>query len=216
MLETRGVAYTVVLLSIILLLTGCSANKTGLVPMDINDNGLILKYGCAQGTVRDEVTNVPLDNVLLFIHSSNHRRPISVTNDMGFYRFDILQEGYNTIIAQRVGYAAEAVEVFIIGEQTLTTDIYLDRTAGCTPFWGDITGRVFSSITETPIEGLLATIEWYGISDITNNEGEFHLYSIPMGFHVLQIFENENLVYAEDVQVISDTVSSIGTIYLNL
>lgn len=213
--ETRKAAYTVVLLSIILLLTGCSANKTGLVPMDINDNGLILKYGCAQGTVRDEGTMKLLDNVLLFIHSSNHRRPISITDDMGFYKFAVLQEGYYTIITARAGYRPEIIEIFINSEQTVTTDIYLERGHISTGF-GDITGRTFSSITNTPICGLLVIIKGYGISDITNTEGEFRLHSIPRGSHVLQIFKNGNLVYAEDVQVITCSLSSVGTIYLNL
>ena len=213
--ESRGIIYTVVLLSIILLLTGCSTDKSGLEPMDINEYGLLLKYGCAQGTVRDDVTMNPLNHVLLIITSPYNRRTVSVTDDMGFYRFAVLQEGPCTILTARAGYRPEIIELFINSEQTVTTDIYLERGHISTGF-GDITGRIFSSITETPIKGLLVTIQWLGISGSTNSEGEFRLYNIPEGEHVLQIFDNGKLVYAEDVQVWSDTVNPLGTIYLDL
>jgi len=205
----------VILLIQVLFLTGCSANKTGLEPIGINEYGLLMKFGCAQGTVRDEGTMKLLDNVLLIIISPNIRRTISVTDDMGFYKFAVLQEGYYSILTARAGYYHETVEIFINGEQTVTTDIYLERGHISTGF-GDITGRIFSSITNTPIPGLRATIKRYGISDITNTDGEFHLYSIPRGFHVLQIFDDAKLVYSADVQVWSDTVNPIGTIYLDL
>jgi hypothetical protein len=178
-----------------------------------NEYGQPVSYGSIEGYVKDKSTSVPLDNVIVSV-SSTYREFVTTTDEKGFFRFSSVPQGSHTLIANRNGYQAGNVNVSVDGGYKTTATIYMDRTGIGQSGVGDITGKMISSLDGDPLGGFLATIKGLGFSDTTNGNGEFHLYSVPEGDHVLQVLTGSTVVYETDVHVNSDTITPLGYIYL--
>jgi len=181
----------------------------------VNEYGDPISYGSIEGYVRDKSTGVALDNVIVSI-SSTYREFLTVTNELGFFKFSSVPQGGQTLLANRAGYRAGNVDVFVKGGYKSTVTLYLDRTGVGQSGYGDITGKTLSSLDGDPLSGLLVTIKGLGITDTTGGDGTFHLLKVPEGDHVLQILSNSIVLYEADVHVNSDTIMPLGYIYLPL
>lgn len=178
-----------------------------------NEFGQPVSYGSIEGYVKDKTSGVVLENVLVSI-SSTYRQYATATDGNGFFRFKSVPQGSHTLIANRSGYQAQYVNVFVNGGYNTTATIYLERTSTPIPSVGDVTGKFISSLDGDPISGLFVTIKGFGISDYSNANGEFHLYNIPHGDHVLQVLSGPQVIYEADVQVNPGTILPLGYIYL--
>ncbi len=178
-----------------------------------NEYGQPISYGSIEGYVRDKTTNVPLDNAVVSI-SSTYRVFATNTDEKGFFRFRSVPQGDHTLIANRNGYQAGNANIFVNGGYKTTATLYLERTGVGQSGVGNITGKVVSSLDGDPVSGLAANVVGTGITDTTNGNGEFTLYSVPEGDHVVQLLANAIVVYETDVHVNSDATTPLGYIYL--
>jgi DNA-binding beta-propeller fold protein YncE len=190
-------------------------NADGTRLVILNEFGEPISYGSIDGFVRDKKTGVTLDNVIVTI-SSTYREYLTVTDGNGYFRFDTVPQGDHTLIAQRDGYNAGYGQVFVTGGYKSGVTIYMDRVGTGQSGYGDITGKLMSSIDGDQLSGLIVTVEGLGITDTSNYEGTFHLVNVPAGKHVLQILSNSVILYEQDVVVNSDAVTPLGFIYLPL
>ena len=181
----------------------------------VNEFGAPISYGSIEGYVRDKTTSVTLDNVIVSI-ASTYRQFITVTDEQGHFKFSSVPQGIHTLLANRAGYKAGNVGVTVTGGNKTTVTLYLERTGVGKSGYGDITGKVMSSLDGDPLGGLLVSIKGLGITDTTTDEGTFHLYTVPEGDHVMQILSNSIVLYEQDVHVNSDVITPLGYIYLPL
>ena len=178
-----------------------------------NEYGKPVSYGSIEGYVKDKTSGVALDNVLVSI-SSTYRQYATATDDNGFFKFQTIPQGGHTLIANRAMYQAQYVNLMVNGGYKTTTTIYLERTGVGPTGVGDVTGKFISQLDGDYIEGLLVTIKGLGISDYSNANGEFHLYNIPVGDHVLEALAGYQVIYSCDVHVNDGTILPLGHIYL--
>ena len=178
-----------------------------------NEYGEPVSYGSIEGYVKDKTTGVALDNVLVSI-SSTYRQYATATDDKGFFRFQTVPQGDHTLVANRAGYQAQYANVFVDGGYKTTTTLYLERTGVGESGYGDVTGKFMSQLDGDAIGGLLVTIQGFAMSDYSNANGEFHLYSVPKGDHVLEALSGSQVIYSADVHVNSDAITHLGYIYL--
>jgi hypothetical protein len=182
----------------------------------LNEFGEPISYGSIDGYVRDKKTGVTLDNCVVSI-SSTYREYLTVTDGNGYFRFDTVPQGSHTLIAQRDGYNAGYGETYVTGGYKTGITLYMDRVGTGESGYGDISGKLMSSIDGDFLGGLIVTIEGLGISNISNSyDGTFHLVGVPAGKHVLQILSNSVILYEQDVVVNSDALTPLGYIYLPL
>jgi len=178
-----------------------------------NEFGQSVSYGSIEGYVKDKISGVALDNVLVSI-SSTYRQYATTTDDKGFFRFQTVPQGDHTLIANRAGYQAQYANVFVNGGYKTTTTLYLERTGVGESGYGDVTGKFMSQLDGDAIGGLFVTIKGFAMSDYSNDNGEFHLYSVPKGDHVLEALAGSQVIYSTDVHVNSDSITHLGYIYL--
>ena len=178
-----------------------------------NEYGEPVAYGSIEGYVKDKATGVGLDNAVVSI-SSTYRQYATATDDNGYFKFKTVPQGDHTLIANRAGYQAQYTNVFVNGGYNTTSTIYLERTGVGSSGVGDVAGKFMSSLDGDAVSGLLVTIKGLGISDYSNANGEFHLYSVPEGDHVLQALSGSQVIYETDVKVNADSLVNLGYIYL--
>lgn len=178
-----------------------------------NEYGQPVSYGSIEGYVKDKTTGVAIENVLVSI-SSTYRQYATATDENGYFKFQTVPQGSHTLIANRSGYQAQYVNVMVNGGYKTTSTIYLERTGVGPSGVGNVTGKFISQLDGDPIPDLLVTIKGLGISDYSNDNGEFTLLNVPVGDHVLEALSGYQVIYSCDVLVPDTDTLLLGYIYL--
>ena len=181
----------------------------------LNRYGEPIVYGSIEGYVKDKKTGVALDNVAVSI-SSTYLDYTTTTDGNGHFIFPVIPQGGHTLMTNRDGYLGGNADVSVKGGQRTTVTIYMDRTGIGESGYGDVTGKLMSSIDGDQLPGLLVTIKGIGITDTSSGDGTFHLYNVPAGDQILEIYSDSILFYEQDITVVSDSVMPLGFIYLPL
>jgi len=83
------------------------------------------------------------------------------------------------------------------------------------PGYGVVVGTCLSdTMYVQPIIGLTAQIVGTGISNVTNGNGEFTLYSVPEGEHTFQLTYGNTLYYEKYIHVTKGVTLDLGIIKL--
>jgi len=178
-----------------------------------NEYGAPVVYGTIEGWVYDKDTHVPIDNASVRVQSTFS--PLDAfTDGDGHFQFDAVAAGTHNIVAEKYGYNAGQVNIDVTGGYKTIVDIYLDRVMTEPPGYGTVTGTVFSTLYNEPVPGLTAEIVGLPISNQTNGNGEFTLYSVPEGDHTIRLTSNGIIYYEKYITVTKGGILDLGYLYL--
>jgi len=178
-----------------------------------NEYGSAITYGTIEGWVYDKGTGIPLDGARVRVQSTFN--PLDTfTDEDGYFEFPAVAAGTHNIVAEKYGYNTGNVNITVNGAMKTIADIYLERVMTEPPGYGTVTGTVFSSLYNEPVPGLTAEVVGSGISNQTNNNGEFTLYNVPEGDHVFRLAANGVIYYEKYITVTKGGATNIGVLYL--
>ncbi len=79
---------------------------------------------------------------------------------------------------------------------------------------GSITGQVLDSKTQKPIQGVIATIQNFNLTEVSDTEGKFAFKSVPVGSLLLQIKSQGYKDQLFNVEVVLGKNSDLGVIVM--
>lgn len=131
--------------------------------------------GTVKGIVTDKSTGTALENVLVFIGSTDTK-----TDNEGRYQLTGIEAGSKTIIARKSGYEDFSGTVEVKAGDIVSYDIELTAS----PTTGGVQGTVTESLFALPLEDVLVSI---GTSETkTNEKGFYELTGIEAGPRTIQ------------------------------
>ena len=107
----------------------------------------------------------------------------------------------------------KAKMAFVNAGYSELVNIYLKSEGGSTGY-GMVIGKVVSSLTSEPVQGLTAEIVDLPISNVTNDQGEFTLYNVPEGEQLFRISGDSIIYYEKYMTVEPGGLVDIGILYL--
>ncbi len=178
-----------------------------------DEYGQRVQYGTIEGWVYDKDTQIPVDNCIVSVQSTFN--PLTeMTDGDGHFQFDAVAAGRHDLVAEKYGFTSAQAVVTVSGGQKTIVDLYLTRLMTEPPGYGQVTGTVFSSLYNEPVPGLTAEIVGEGISNQTNSNGEFILYTVPTGEHIIRLSTNGVIYYESYITVNKGEVVDLGVLYL--
>ena len=189
---------------------GASANGDSL--RIYSEYGTPVIYGTIEGWVYDRDSGLPIDNARVRI-SATFVPLDTFTDPDGHFIFPAVASGSHTVIADKYGFASESTVAFVTGGYKTVVDIYMERV--CTPGgYGQVTGTVMSSLTNQPVTGMTVEIVGEAVSNITNGDGEFTLYTVPEGDQSIRL-SVAGIIYLEKyITVVDGGIVDMGFLWL--
>jgi hypothetical protein len=194
------------------------ATNTGLEVY--NEQGSAPVYGSIEGFVLDKKTGLPLEFADVAI-SSTFALPVqgTLTTEDGYFQLYTVPAGSHNIIVTKASYKDSSAVVSVVAGQRSEVNFYLDRIPVQTPGTGNVTGTLIREGLPVNgggkgIPGLTIGVEGSGVSDITNDNGEFMLIGVDDGPQKLQIGYNGTIVYEKNIQVPDSQTLDIGIVKL--
>jgi len=178
-----------------------------------NEYGAPVIYGTIEGWVYDKSNHQPIDNAR--VHVASTFAPLDVFTDKdGHFLFPAVAAGTHSLTASKYGYNSAQVNVTVTGGYKTLVDFYLERQMTQPPGYGTVTGTVMSTMYNEPVPGLTAEIVGLGISNQTNGNGEFTLYTVPEGEHIFRLSRNGVIYYESYITVTKGGILDLGILYL--
>jgi DNA-binding beta-propeller fold protein YncE len=180
-----------------------------------NEQGSLPVYGSVQGFVIDKESRLPLEYAIVYITSTFQLPTQGVyTNKDGYFKLSTVPAGTHNIIALKDAYFDSSVMVEVSAGKTSESTIYLTRIPVSSPGTGNVTGTIMSALRAIPIPGLTIGIKGTGVSDLSNNNGEFLLIGVPTGPQKLEISTNGVIIWEKNIQVPDGQTLDTGFIQL--
>jgi len=160
------------------------------------------EVGNIAGTVTDEFTGEPLEDVLVSIGESLYE---TWTAADGTYLLSDILIGVYGVTASIDNYYPETISgVEVIVDETTTVDFEL------IPEPGIIDGIVYDNHTGEVIEGALISIEGTSLEAFTNSDGYYIIENITIGlYNVMAVAENYESETIIDVEVFSNETTTV-------
>ncbi|HDS30717.1 MAG TPA: hypothetical protein ENN67_06710 [Firmicutes bacterium] len=178
-----------------------------------NEFGSPIIYGTIEGWVYDKNTQLPIDNARVRAHSTF--APLDTFSDSkGHFIFPAVATGTHNIVAEKYGYISGNTVVSVTGGYKKLVDIFIERTQTQPPGYGQVTGTIMTTLWNEPVSGMHAEVVGQPISNITNANGEFTLYTVPAGNHTLRLSRNGIVYYEKYITVTAGGVLDLGIIWL--
>jgi len=178
-----------------------------------SEYGAPVSYGAMEGWVYDQDTHEPVDSARVFVGAGVPRME-TITDDNGHFIFWTVPSGVHEVTAEKFGYLSAGAMVNVNSGYRSVFDLYMKRAFVPAPGYGIVIGVVFSTITYEPAPGLKVEIQGTEISGQTNGNGEFTLYSVPEGEHILNISKDDTIYYGKYITVVKGEILDLGTIYV--
>lgn len=188
----------------------------GLVIFD--EYGARVEYGTIEGWVYDKDTHLPIDNAGVFIMSTFNPLGTIFTDANGYFYFPAVASGTHNVVVEKYGYYTSQIVATVNATGNTQVDVYLQRNQISPPGYGQVTGTVISSKAYgEPLAGLVVKVIGGPVSNVTNPDGEFILYSVSEGDHELEISNVLGQVYLKKyIYVEQGEIVNLGVIYLPL
>ncbi|MCX6646816.1 MAG: carboxypeptidase-like regulatory domain-containing protein [bacterium] len=183
-----------------------------------DEYGQRVQYGTIEGWVYDKDTHLPIDNAGVFIMSTFNPLGTILTDANGYFSFPAVASGTHNIVVEKYGYNSSQIVATVNAGGNSQVDVYLERNPISLPGFGQVTGTIISSKAYgEPLAGLIVTVVGQPISNTTNPDGEFILYTVPEGDHELEISNVLGQVYLKKyIYVEKGEIVDTGLIYLPL
>jgi DNA-binding beta-propeller fold protein YncE len=178
-----------------------------------NEYGSPIIYGTIEGWVYDKDTKLPIANARVRIMSTF--APLDAfSEEDGHFIFPAVATGTHNIAGEKYGYVSGNTVAKVKGGFKTLVDIYLKQNQTQPAGYGQVTGTVMSTLWNEPVTGMQAEVVDEPISNITNGNGEFILYSVPAGDHMLRLSRNGVVYYEKYITVTAGGILDLGWIWL--
>lgn len=185
-----------------------------------NEQGSLPVYGSIEGFVQDKETGLPLENALVYIVNT-FDLPVQgfYTSEEGYFQLYAVPAGTHNLVVGKAAYFDASTVVSVVAGERTDVNFYLSRVPVTAPGTGNVSGTLIKDGPPSGggglgIEGLTVGVEGLGVSDITNNNGEFMLIGVPKGPQKVQISMNGIIVYEKNIIVPDGQTLDTGIIYL--
>ena len=183
-----------------------------------DEYGQRVQYGTLEGWVYDKDTHLPIDNAGVFVMSTFNPLGTILTDANGYFSFPAVASGMHNVVVEKYGFDTSQIVATVNAGGNTQIDIYLQRNQISPPGYGQVTGTIISSKAYgEPLAGLVVQVIGQPISNVTNPDGEFILYTVPEGDHELEISNIFGQVYLKKyIYVEKGEIVNLGVIYLPL
>lgn len=180
-----------------------------------NQQGSLPVYGSVEGFVIDKDSRLPLEYAIVYI-TSTFQLPVQgvYTNKDGYFKLSTVPAGTHNIVALKDAYFDSSALIEVSAGQSSEATIYLTRIPVLPPGTGNVTGTVMSALRNLPVEGMTVGVKGTGVSDFTNNNGEFMLIGVPSGPQKLEMSSNGVIIWEKNIQVPDGQTLDMGYIQL--
>ncbi|MFH1677153.1 MAG: carboxypeptidase regulatory-like domain-containing protein [bacterium] len=172
------------------------------------------QFGTIEGYVKErDSPQLPIGNAL--VHLASQWAPLDTTTDKdGYFIFPAVAIGTHDLVGEKNGYESGNVTAKVEFKKKTVVDIFLKKNNVGPAGFGIVRGEVFTTFLAEPIPGVTAEIVGLAISTKTTLNGEFTLYSVPVGEHTFRLSNDGVIYYEKYVSVSNGATVDLGAIYL--
>ncbi|MEO7993533.1 MAG: carboxypeptidase regulatory-like domain-containing protein [bacterium] len=191
-------------------------------------------FGSIEGKVSDSRNGAPISLAVVRVNyptsygvpNPNPNNPTpnpflsqqAVTDNTGYFRFNqVVLADQLGLTSTRAGFLDSTVSVDVVPAETTTVDVVMIPENSSTPGFGAVTGTLLSAHRNEPLPNFNVGIHGTGISDRTNNSGQFLVLGIPTGTVTLDISANGTIFKSiPNVSIVDGQTKDLGVILIDI